>query len=330
MSIRVVCWWSLLLRAFAFSGPHHLRLSPGKPPLSTKTSASLFQSKITPNDNDRETDKSALTNRRAWLVGLALLAASSSTANTAHAFDNKAYPVELTITDASDRDPRREKVQTILDTTNQQDRPSTLASCVLWASALWFLTGSRSTPIATPLANILYDDNQEWLQDRNDGLFAKLPWEFLLILGAVFLCLGFGVDSLVNLVADGNLDASIQLGGVSLIGGCALELGRIASGEKKQTRVENDRSEQLWKEFTVFAQDRLTSGGNCHRAEVVQAFRRYYAKYRQVESTEFPLSDLEIEELLRSYCRSYGIKMSPSGFYNNIQINQEADVFVQR
>jgi hypothetical protein len=113
-----------------------------------------------------------------------------------------------------------------------------------------------------------------------------------------------------------------------LIGAASLELGRIASGEKKMTREEDDRSTELEKEFADFAEKRLLPGGNCHRNEVVRAFRRFNPKYRQSDSVEYPLTDLEIERLLRAWNRSRGNpEMSSAGFYSNLQINNQADVF---
>ena len=201
-----------------------------------------------------------------------------------------------------------------------------------WGVALWLLSGSRSNPLATPLANFLYDEaDAEWLRDRNDGLFAAPPLEFLFILSCIFACLGVLVQFLVLQLSEGDSDVCLQLAGVSVIGGATLELGRIASGEKGETRQENDRSTQLRQEFSEFASKRLILGGNCHRSDIVSAFRRYFSKYRQSDSEEYPLTDLEIEQLLRSWntIENRGrAEMTSGGFYYGIQINKEADVFV--
>ena len=127
------------------------------------------------------------------------------------------------------------------------------------------------------------------------------------------------------------MNISLQLAGVTLLNGLFLELGRIASGEKQDTREENDRAMMLEQEFQEFATNRLQQGGNCHRNDVVKAFRRYYAKYRQQDSEEYPLTDLEIEKLLKSWNKIDNMdraEMTSSGFYYGIQINQDADVFV--
>lgn len=206
-----------------------------------------------------------------------------------------------------------------------------LGPSLAWGAALWLLSGSRSNPLATPLANLLYDPKDEkWLQDRNDGLFAAPPAEFLLILSFVFACLGVVTQYLLLQLAEGDSDVCLQLAGVSLIGGATLELGRIASGEKGETREEADRSRQLREEFSEFADKRLVKGGNCHRSDIVAAFRRYFAKYRQADNEKYRLTDLEIEQLLRSWNQIENrgrAEMTSSGFYYGIQINKDADVF---
>mmetsp|Transcript_14006 Transcript_14006/g.18258 ORF Transcript_14006/g.18258 Transcript_14006/m.18258 type:complete len:388 (+) Transcript_14006:178-1341(+) len=213
---------------------------------------------------------------------------------------------------------------------------------VLWGGALWLLSGSRSNPVVTPLANLLFSnkkEEQDWLQDRNDGLFADVPPSLYVVLAILFCAFGFAADSFLVLLAEGDRNLSLQLAGVTLIFGASLELGRLANGEKKETRQELDRSDLLQQEFAEFAQERITFGGNCHRNEVVNAFRRYYAKYRQADSKEYPLGGLEIERLLRDWTRQQKIQqqavaskieMSSAGFYSGIQINSKADVFVQR
>jgi len=88
-----------------------------------------------------------------------------------------------------------------------------------------------------------------------------------------------------------------------------------------------------FEEFNEFAENRLKEGGNCHRSDIVKSFRRYYAKYRQADSQEYPLTDLEIEKLLRFWNQKKNdgkAEMTSSGFYYGIQINTDADVFVAR
>jgi hypothetical protein len=276
---------------------------------------------------------STMADRRNVLLLGSLLLTESLLPDKASAITME-YPLELrapsNIDDVRNADNRR--IRKINEINQQQmNQREQLSSNPIFGIALWVLSGSRSNPITTPLANLIYDAKQEaWLQDRNDGLFADLPWEYFIILGVVFLVLGFGTDQFVNAIADGDATISLQLAGVALIGGASLELGRISSGVKKPTRTESDRSVQLETEFIDFASNRLQSGGNCHRNEVVQAFRRYYSKYRQAENPDYPLSDLEIEQLLRAYCRAKGLEMSPAGFYSGIQINSNADAFVKK
>ena len=95
-------------------------------------------------------------------------------------------------------------------------------------------------------------------------------------------------------------------------------------------REENDRAVMLDEEFDDFARKRLQPGGNCHRSDIVRSFRRFNPKYR-FDSEQYPLTDREIEKLLRQWNETknpYGkAEMRSSGFYYGIQINKEADVF---
>jgi hypothetical protein len=291
--------------------------------------------------NSQTSRKTKRDRRQVLRIVPALIASYFSQPTPRASGFNREYPVELrapsNVDDIRNADNSRLRMiseirqQKVKRASNPLIAQTPFLPAVVWGAAIWFLSGSRSNPIATPLANVIYDSKQEsWLQDRNDGLFADLPWEYFIILAVVFAALGFGTDQLVTSIAEGEKIISLQLAGVCLIGGCSLELGRIASGGKKQTREESDRSVQLETEFDAFAAARLQPGGNCHRSEVVQAFRRYYSKYRQADSPEYPLSDLEIEQLLRTYCRSKGLDMSPAGFYSGLQINSSADVFIRK
>ena len=297
---------------------------------AVQTSISLSTN---PNEKEEEIQnsrrKALETLSRAVLVGLL------GNTEAASAYD-KTFPVELDTTGADMRSPREKA----LASTRGRNKPASPLNenpldlgfgAFLWGSALWFLSGSRSNPLATPVANILYDPEKEgWLKDRNDGLFGELPAPLMLVLGVMFLLIGFAVHTATISIVDGSMNISLQLSGVLLISAGALEIGRIASGKKKMTRVENDRDFMLEEEFDEFADKRLKRGGNCHRNEVVKSFRRFHAKYRQADSEEYPLNDLEIEQLLRRWSKKFDQVSGPSsaGFYNGIQINSDADVFV--
>ncbi|KAL7538672.1 hypothetical protein ACHAXR_008726 [Thalassiosira sp. AJA248-18] len=210
----------------------------------------------------------------------------------------------------------------------------TIAGASTWALALWFATGSRSNPIVTPLANVLYDDtNEEWLADRNDGYFGDLPLSFTAILSAVFVFLGVVLDRTVYFLADGDAAVSLQLAGVSVIGGAVWEVGRLAAKEKAPTREEYERDVLLYQEFEEFANKRLVVGrGSCHRSDVVSAFRRYNPKYRVADNEQYALADIEIERILRAWNREFGSgsEMSSAGFFSGISVDGGADAFAPR
>ena len=95
------------------------------------------------------------------------------------------------------------------------------------------------------------------------------------------------------------------------------------------TRDDAERESELQDEFEEFASKRLIvgQGGSLHRSEVTRAFRRYYAKYR-IENDEYPLSDLEIERLLRNWNKRMGneLNVSSAGFLKGVQINSQAEI----
>lgn len=212
-----------------------------------------------------------------------------------------------------------------------KDKKDVIGSAV-WGGALWFLLGSRSNPLVRPIANALYDTNTNkgaWVKDRNEGLFAPFPAAFSILMGVAFLVLGVLLDRTLLFVAEEDSNVVLQLAGVSLIGGASLELGRIASGEKMKTRADKERDDNLAREFEEFTSKKLiyAKGGSVHRSEVINSFRRYFAKYR-VDNDEYPLGDLEIEQLLRAWNKTTGNPetMSGSGFLKNVKINSDAEI----
>ncbi len=210
--------------------------------------------------------------RRIFLSSL-VIAATSSLPVPSTAYD-KTYPIELQAVDPGVR-RQQQKVNLIKEQQEKEQRAAMRVkplSAALWASALWFLSGSRSNPVLTPLANIFYDPNEEaWLRDRNDGLFANVPNNLYVAMVIVFFAAGAVTDSLAQFLAGPAV--SLPLAGVCLVTGAALELGRVASGDKRVTRDEMETAERLEQEFSEFVQARLLPGGNCHRQEIVILFR---------------------------------------------------------
>lgn len=205
----------------------------------------------------------------------------------------------------------------------------------LWTLALWFLSGSRSNPLVNPVANLLYDQddpNNQWLRDRNSGYFSEYPPQLTLVLGIIFVLFGILVDRSVYFLSDGEGSIPVELGGVSAISGAFWEVGRLASGEKSFTKEESDREVLLLEEFEQFAEKRLIlrSNASVHRSEVVKAFRRYNPKYRTAMNEEYPLSDVEIERIVRGWARRRGVEMSSAGFFGGVGIDSDADAFAPR
>jgi len=312
-----------------------------------------------------EGDEERTYQRRAFLSSMLAATAGATTAALSDQTDaawayEQAYPVELTgVTpyDAAETSAnslsklkaeraasKRAQVESTRDelrndplglgqSTNSGNFGLTIAGATTWGLALWFASGSRSNPVVTPVANALYDEDEEdWLADRNAGYFSELPLSLTAILSAVFVFLGVLLDRGVYFLADGDAEVSLQLAGVSAISAGFWEVGRLAAREKAPTRVEYERDELLASEFEDFAARRLVVGrGSCHRSDVIGAFRRYNPKYRTADSESYPLGDLEIERLLRDWARrSAGLEMSSAGFFNGVFVDGAADAFRPR
>lgn len=316
-------------------------------------------------DSTDDENETAIYERRAFLSGMLATTAAAITTSTAaepaSAYE-QAFPVELQSTPVDEietssnsltklKEERLSNKKAKVAATRSELRNDplglnprslresnnfglTVAGASAWALALWFAAGSRSNPIVTPLANALYDETAEdWLADRNEGYFAELPLSFAAVLSAVFVVLGVVLDRAVYFSADGDAEVSLQLAGVSVIGGAVWEVGRLAAKEKAPTREEYERDALLYREFEEFAQRRLVVGrGSCHRSDVISAFRRFNPKYRVADNEQYPLVDIEIERILRVWNRDFGSgsEMSSAGFFSGITVDDVADAFAPR
>jgi hypothetical protein len=325
------------------------------------------------NPDENSGDATTVTNKHSPLIARRkflsnMLAAASSTATAAAVSSSQAatayeqaYPIELTATPYGMPETssnslnklqqerlsnKKAKVAATKDELTHDPlgmnqvfaSPSsfglTVGGTFFWSLSLWLASGSRSNPLVNPVANILYDEKDEkWLQDRNAGYFGDLPLSLMIILSAIFVCLGVLLDRSVYFLADGDAEVSLQLAGVSVIGGAVWEVGRLSAKEKPPTREEHERDVMLYKEFDEFASKRLIVGkGSCHRTDVIAAFRRYNPKYRVADNEEYPLSDVEIERILRKWNKRFGSKseMSSAGFFAGITVDGAADAFAPR
>jgi len=287
---------SVLVQAFPLSSSKITRYSSASfSPLPRKNGVALKSTQDDKDEYDTPTNSEKPKTRRQMMTTLvsSLIIASTLQQEPAVAYE-RTFPVDLDfengdtsrdLTALREAKIARQKASTkkSMDYVSADPLtfrgPKDLLTCAVWGGALWLLSGSRSNPLVTPLANALYDpEEEEWLKDRNEGMFASVPPYLFFVLSCAFFFLGIVTDRILLLATEGDANVSLQLAGVSFIAGGSLELGRIFSGEKRQTRQESDRESQLEREFAEFADQRLVKGGNCHRSEVVKAFRRYYAK----------------------------------------------------
>mmetsp|Transcript_7477 Transcript_7477/g.16222 ORF Transcript_7477/g.16222 Transcript_7477/m.16222 type:complete len:412 (-) Transcript_7477:101-1336(-) len=306
------------------------------------------------NEDLNEIGKRSRISRRSMLatvVSAAVLLPSVSTPALP-----QAYPTELSLREGEDdltklRSDAISKAKSEQKETKERLKnspfsitPRDLGGSLVWGTALWFLSGSRSNPLVAPLANLLYGDGEnedgkkveeDWLKDRNLGLYSDLPPAFLLSIGVIFLWLGVALDRLALFVTEGDSGLCLELGGIAMIWGAFFEIGRIASGKKSVTREDYDRGEVLYNEFDEFANARLVCGNKSegyfvHRSRVIGAFRRFNPKYRTAENDQYPLADIEIERLMRAWARrpeNGSIEMSGAGYFQGVGIDEKSDIF---
>ena len=161
-------------------------------------------------EDDDDKEESIRSSRRLVLntlvSSLAIISTLHQDVKPAHAYYTKTFPDDLDFENGdTSRNLATLRVEQInakkANTKNSMDYikadpltfrgPKDLLTTTIWGGALWCLSGSRSNPIVTPLANALYDEQEEeWLQDRNQGMFASVPLYLYFVLSGVFFFLG--------------------------------------------------------------------------------------------------------------------------------------------
>jgi len=161
-------------------------------------------------DSDEEDTfgpKDRIGSRRMLLASsLALVTSAAlveeSGPSRAQAYD-RTFPGELNASDAEQDDGERWRRSDA--TVNMPKRRSVFSKSpffskalgtMLWSGSLWLLSGSRSNPLVTPLANVLYDgESESWLKDRNDGLFSRIPAPLVALVALLFVAAGYSYVS---------------------------------------------------------------------------------------------------------------------------------------
>lgn len=72
--------------------------------------------------------------------------------------------------------------------------------------------------------------------------------------------------------------------------------------------------ENVWQDFSSFADDALAKTGRCHESEVIREFRKRFGKYR----TEDGVSDARIRDMIKNW--NPEVKRSRNGYYQNISV----------
>ena len=282
-----------------------------------------------------ETLRPRFTNRRDFFV-VPVMAVGTVVQQPTNAFQSS-FPVDLQSTDTKPRPSSRKSKQEVnqevmgrlsshpFQFTTNLDIYSSLA----FTLGLYLLAGSRSSPLLTGFANLLYDPNEpdgsgDWVKDRNEGLFSDPPLPFLAAVLSLFSVIGLLTDKIVLLATSADAAVTLQFAVLMIIAGGFLEIGRIATKEKALTRSEDERETTLANEFATFASEKLQFSGSTHKTDVTRAFRLYYGKYRTIlfdpDDPTDPVTDVEIERLLKSWARTKNVSSSGAGFYKQLSV----------
>lgn len=72
--------------------------------------------------------------------------------------------------------------------------------------------------------------------------------------------------------------------------------------------------ENIWQDFSSFADDALAKRGRCHESEIIREFRKRFGKYRTEES----ISDARIRDMIRNW--NPEVRRSRNGYYTNVSV----------
>ena len=201
------------------------------------------------------------------------------------------------------------------------------ASC-LGVSA-FLLAGSTSSPLSLPLANLMgYDEEDDWVKDRQEGLSSSPPAGFTLTLSVIALLFGVIAERGVMKLSEGDVYITIQLSVLAVLWGTFIEFGRFVVGEKGVTREENDKDQLMCDDFLDFAKESITLTSPTtseHQSDIIKSFRRSNTSYRNSEQ----VSDSQIINVLDTFLRANGEgrKVSNAGFVKGVQLKQRVDGF---
>mmetsp|Transcript_24213 Transcript_24213/g.72649 ORF Transcript_24213/g.72649 Transcript_24213/m.72649 type:complete len:285 (-) Transcript_24213:36-890(-) len=178
------------------------------------------------------------------------------------------------------------------------------------ATAFWL--GQRIAP------------NSTFVTEREAGFAAEPPLPLKLATAAVYAALGAAAETLV-VDALGSSTAFVGAWAVcACLAGGIYEVGR----PQPLSREEFGEREGFEDAFATFAETRLdtaSSSAAVNIREIVPAFRRANAKYRNAEYAG--VADVQIERLAKSWWRQRGGVVTSTGFLKGVRLAEEADVF---
>lgn len=184
-------------------------------------------------------------------------------------------------------------------------------------------TQLRPGRAATAALGRLVDADSAFARDSAAGFAADAPLPLEAATWALFLVLGFLTEN-ACVAALGSSTTYVAAWAASIVLAASVyEVGRGSPGTRDEVAAEDS----LAAAFEDFAESRFEFAGAAatNTIEIVRAFRRATAKYRNAEGSG--VSDVEIERLAKKWWRRRQGAVTSSGFLKGIKLKTEADIF---
>lgn len=227
---------------------------------------------------------------------------------------------------------------------------SFLFGIVLWFGVLndlLFAKASRPSDLVLPAMAKLLGYEGQWLDDFENGSRGQYPFSVLCFGIPTFFAAGCVVEQAVKVIlGENNAGFAVQVGVVGCIWAGVYEIGRLETGDALNTPEIDKEIEVLAGEFDDFAAarlERVSESMSVNQIEVVQSFRRFHSRHRNVEYGG--ATDTMIEaQLRRWYYQGYAAEYrqgnfgaktavstapppSAAGFYKGIALKKVGSMF---
>ena len=173
------------------------------------------------------------------------------------------------------------------------------------------------------LGKVLLESNSTFLVERAAGYAAEPPLVLKAATAACYAVLGGALEKLL-VDALGSSTAFVGAWAVSAaFAGTIYEIGR----PQPLSREKFEEVDGFETAFETFAEKRLdfsSTTAATNTIEIIRAFRRTTAKYRNADSS---VADVQIERLAKRWWRQRGGVVTSTGFLKGVALRPEADVF---